>query len=142
MSKTREDLSRRSKALSTTTAVLSSGKRFLDAREHLNDEDDEDVRLETHRRNTKVDAMRSIARHESRGLKSQEILEDSPNGYVISGKAPPEMPRAIKYYSTNFVSTLSQITLLNTEFAIIIWERSSSRIDIIVLETSRQGQSL
>jgi hypothetical protein len=46
-----------------------------------------------------VDAMRSIAKHSSRGLKSQDIVEESPNGYVISGKAPPEMPRAIKYYS-------------------------------------------
>ena len=43
--------------------------------------------------------MRSIAGHESRGLKSQDILEESPNGYIISGKAPPEMPRAIKYYA-------------------------------------------
>lgn len=100
MSKSRDDLSRRSKALSTNSrGFVSSKTRFDAARENLNDEDDEDVRLETYRRTKKVDAMRSIAGHESRGLKSQDILEESPNGYIISGKAPPEMPRAIKYYA-------------------------------------------
>ena len=100
MSINREDLKRRSKALSTNARGFTpSGKRFANTRENLGDEDDEDIRLESYRRTKKVDSLRSIASHESRGLKSQEIVEESPNGFIISGKAPPEMPRAIKYYS-------------------------------------------
>ena len=92
MSRSREDLSRRSKALSTNNrGFVSSRKRFDDARENLNDEDEEDVRLETYRRTKKVDAMRSIARHESRGLKSQEILKVILRQHELSKKTSPSL---------------------------------------------------
>ena len=99
MSQHRTDLKRRSAALSTNNRGFVAGSRFSQAREHLNDEDDEDVRLETYRLGLKVSAYKAIAEKSSRGLKNIEILEDSPNGYEICSKAPPEKDRAIKYYS-------------------------------------------
>jgi len=99
MSKTGADLKRRSQALSTNNRGFVTRPRFSEVREHLNDEDDEDVRLETYRVGAKISAYKSIAQKPSRGLKIVEILEESPNGYNITANAPPEKDRAIKYYS-------------------------------------------
>ena len=84
---------------SNNRGFVNAGSRFEDSREHLNDEDDEDVRLETYRRGQKIDAYKAVAVHDMRGKRVVEILEESPNGYVITGRAPPEIDRAIKYYS-------------------------------------------
>ena len=60
MSINREDLKRRSKALSTNARGFTpSGKRFANTRENLGDEDDEDIRLESYRRTKKVDSLAS-----------------------------------------------------------------------------------
>lgn len=99
MSKSDADLKRRSQALSTNNRGFISRARFGEVRENLHDEDDEDIRLETYRTGAKVNAYKAIAKKESRGQKIIEILEESPNGYEITGKAPPEKDRAIKYYS-------------------------------------------
>ncbi len=99
MSRSRADLKRRAQALSTNNRGFTSSARFSEVRENLNDEDDEDVRLETYRTGKKVEAYKAIAKKPSRGMKMVEILEDSPNGYEITKKAPPETERAVKYYS-------------------------------------------
>jgi len=99
MSKNAADLKRRSQALSTNNRGFISRPRFGEVRENLNDEDDEDVRLETYRVGAKISAYKSIAQKSSKGLKIVEILEESPNGYTITASAPPEKDRAVKYYS-------------------------------------------
>ena len=86
MSINREDLKREAKHCRPMRAASQPVKRFANTRE-AGDEDDEDVRLESWR-TKKVDAMRSIASHESRGLKSQEIVEESPMASSLVVKHP------------------------------------------------------
>lgn len=100
MSQSVSDLRRRQAALSTNGRDFVPSMRLTDApRENLYDEDDEDIRLEKYRSQQKATKTNSIVKHESRGKRNINVFEDSPNGYEITVKAPPETERAIKFYS-------------------------------------------
>jgi len=99
MSTTTADLKRRSAALSTNNRGFVAGGRFSEARENLNEEDLEDVRLERYRKTQRAGRQALLDSHESRNQRIVLVYEESPNGYAIAEGAPEKLEQAVKYYS-------------------------------------------
>lgn len=99
MSRSVADLRRRAAALSTNGREFVPRRETSQARENLNEEDDEDIRLERYRTTQRSAKAVAIGKHDSRGKRSVIVFEDCPNDYEIAAKAPPETDRAIKFYS-------------------------------------------
>lgn len=100
--KQREENKRRDrekmKRMSTATRGFQPGAELNVLRENLHEKSSEDIRLEKFTKHTNPEKEKEVL-EVLKGRKVMDIYEESPNGHVITRKAPKGENDAIKYYS-------------------------------------------